>query len=103
MDPRMLPCVHTYCLKCLIGLCKDKNPRDKSACPLCRKEFTVPESGVGGLPKNFLVEQLKDIADGSSSHCEGCSSDAIEQKPATMFCVACSQRLCDACVEITVD
>ena len=36
-DPRSLPCVHTYCLKCLKTISKDKPPGDEVACPLCRK------------------------------------------------------------------
>jgi len=54
-DPRVLPCVHTYCLKCIEGWTKDKEPGDEVACPLCRKEFTLPSNGVSGLPKNFFV------------------------------------------------
>jgi len=53
-DPRVLPCGHTYCLKCIEALSKDKQPGDKLACPLCREEFTVPSNGVGNLPKTAV-------------------------------------------------
>ena len=36
-DPRVLPCVHTYCLKCIEKYSEDKQPGDELACPLCRK------------------------------------------------------------------
>jgi len=27
-------------------------------CPLCRKEFTIPDDGIPGLPKNIYIEKL---------------------------------------------
>jgi RING-type zinc-finger len=60
-DPRSLPCVHTYCLECIKGFSKDKLPGDCVACPVCRTEFSIPAKGVDSLPKNFFVEQLKDM------------------------------------------
>jgi len=57
-DPRGLPCYHTFCLKCLLNCGKDKQPGDRMACPLCRKEFTIPGDGLSGLQKNFYIEKL---------------------------------------------
>jgi len=28
------------------------------ACPMCRKEFTIPDDGLAGIQKNFLMEKL---------------------------------------------
>ena len=59
-DPRVLPCIHTYCLRCLqshgdsIGL----RPGQKMSCPLCRDEFLIPENGLKGLQKNFFMSNL---------------------------------------------
>jgi len=57
-DPPVLPCVHTYCLKCIQGWSKDKLPGEKVPCPLCRKEFAIPENGLEGMPRNFFVEKI---------------------------------------------
>jgi B-box zinc finger/zinc finger of C3HC4-type, RING len=95
-DPRTLPCIHTFCLRCIKGFCRDKLSGDCVACPICRTEFTVPGKGVDGLPKNFFIEQLKDISDTSSSHCEGC--DESGSKQAAKFCIECKQRFCEDCV-----
>ena len=77
-DPRVLPCVHTYCLKCIEAWSKDKQPGDKLACPMCRKEFIVPSNGVKDLPKNFIVAnflQMKELSsvESKKSPCEACS------------------------------
>jgi len=104
-DPRSLPCVHTYCLKCIEGWSKDKQPGDKVACPLCRKEFTLPSNGVSDLPKNFFVANFLEIkeltsVESKTSGCEACSVDeATEVKVATVYCVECQQKLCQACEE----
>jgi len=99
-DPRQLPCIHTFCLNCIRGFTRDNQPEDEVPCPLCRKEFTIPKSGVCGLPSNFFIEQLKDILDPSSTHCEVCTSGtaAVDMnKLATMLCVDCNERQCEAC------
>jgi B-box zinc finger/RING-type zinc-finger len=106
-DPRSLPCVHTYCLKCIKGFSRDKIPGDCVACPVCRTEFSIPAKGVDGLPKNFFIEQLKDIgqpATSSSSctsniRCEGCDEDdENRRKEAVKFCIECQQKLCEDCI-----
>jgi len=54
------------------------------------------------LPKNFFVQQLVDIASPTNNRCQGCSVDGSEQsysKLAVKFCVECSDRLCESCVE----
>ena len=48
-DPRVLPCIHTFCLKCLLNYGKDRQPGDHMPCPLCRKEFTIPDGWLSGI------------------------------------------------------
>jgi len=57
-DPRVLPCIHTFCLQCLLNYGKDKQPGESMACPLCREEFTITVNGLSGTPKNFTMEKL---------------------------------------------
>jgi len=106
-DPRVLPCIHTFCLKCLLNYGKDKQPGDSMACPMCRKEFTIPGDGLAGLQKNFFMEKLlqarKLSAGQEAQHipCDGCNSDDASAgetvKPASMYCVQCQQNYCEQC------
>ena len=60
-DSKVLPCIHTFCLKCLEQYWKDEQPGNRVPCPLCRMEFEIPAGGLSRLPKNFFVEKLLDV------------------------------------------
>jgi len=106
-DPRVLPCIHTFCLKCLLNYGKDKQPGDSVPCPMCRKEFTIPDDVLSGTQKNFFMEKLvhvrKLLADQEAQHipCDLCSSDEASAgetvKPASKYCVQCQQNYCEQC------
>src|SRR6218665_451155 len=110
-DPRMLTCIHTFCLKCLkqISESAQKDLGDKLPCPSCRKEFPIPVDGINGVPKNFFLENLLQykmtMQMGSNNIiCDLCSaSDESKtgQVPiATMRCLQCQDNYCDGCVKI---
>jgi len=70
-DPRVLPCIHTFCLKCLQIFGMDKQPRDIMPCPLCGKEFIIPDDGLAGMQKNFDKEKLlhvRQLLEGQEAH-----------------------------------
>jgi len=56
-DPRVLPCGHIFCLHCLQSYCKDEQPGDSKPCPLCRREFSLPDNGIPGLPKIIYTSE----------------------------------------------
>jgi len=99
-DPRVLPCQHTFCLDCLMNCAsaRDRQPRDRMPCPLCRQEFTIPDSGLAAIQKNFDSEKLVSAsrpsageeADhrGVSIPCDVCSSEATSSSAprATKHC-----------------
>ena len=105
-NPKSLPCLHAFCLKCLQGYFKDKFPRDQVPCPLCRKDFGIPSDGLGGLQHHFFVQQLVDVRKVFSEEfrevpCVVCleESDGSSEEivAATTFCVDCKQKLCERC------
>jgi len=104
-DPRILPCTHTYCLKCIEAWSKNKQPGDNLACPLCWKEFSLPRNGVSDLPKNFFVANYLrmielSVVENKAKFCEICTGgDESDEKKvvALVFCVECQMKLCKNC------
>src|SRR6218665_793720 len=110
-DPKMLPCIHTLCVECLnrTGEAEQKKSEDKMPCPLCRKEFMIPEVGMYGVQKNFFMENLLEFKTalqlGSSTIiCKICNmkneGKTVETPKATMRCMECQEYYCEDCTKI---
>ena len=89
-DPRMLPCAHSFCLKCLESSTTSKDP---SKCPKCQMDFEIPQGGSNELKKNEFIERLNNIRQ-NSTKCGSC-----KENEAVKFCVACSGNYCSTCLE----
>lgn len=100
-DPRLLPCLHTFCRQCI-----DKLPvtdgQGQVKCPICRAVCLLPESGAVSLPYDFLVSQSTlDSGDGDRkkplqcmmSHASSASSDCASSL--SYWCETCCEALCD--------
>jgi hypothetical protein len=102
-DPRVLPCIHTFCLKCLQKYGKDNKPGDEVSCPLCRARFIVPLKGFDGLPSNYVVNKLllrsKQLSGETTSQVHFCNVcfEANEEVKAVKFCIECNEHLCEEC------
>jgi len=105
-NPKSLPCIHGFCLKCLERYFKDNSPGDEVHCPLCRKLFKIPSDGLGSLQHHFFIQHLVDASNASSKSsdevgCEVCLEEneaSSEQIPAaTIYCIDCEQKLCERC------
>ena len=82
-------------------------PGDDVPCPVCRKEFKIPDDGVDDLQHHFFIQQLVDArkakyAEGLNAvPCEVCVQESDEGSnkipTATTYCVDCNQKLCDQC------
>ncbi|XP_072018693.1 uncharacterized protein [Amphiura filiformis] len=100
--PKALPCLHTYCFKCLSEWAKSTSTT--VTCPICRKVWTLPADGVTGLENNFLVTKLKDRKNVhkklASKDCKiPCSSCDGSGQPAVARCVECDDFLCENCLK----
>jgi hypothetical protein len=69
--PKLLPCMHTFCLTpCLTNLV---DPRARSLrCPECRRDHTIPPGGVQGFPANLTMIGFLDLQPTNSSQSDRC-------------------------------
>ena len=100
-DPLCLPCIHTFCAKCIKEIVqksqKEENETKEFNCPTCRCRVDIPKGGVERLPKHLFVNNLKDVITSTSkSHikCDYCVARKIETL-ATWRCIDCCISLCD--------
>ncbi|XP_077979973.1 tripartite motif-containing protein 2-like [Glandiceps talaboti] len=97
--PKILPCLHNFCEKCLVSIVKRKG---SLVCPTCSTPCRLTDLGVAGLTTNFFMnnlieifEQRKAMSGSGSIKCEVC-----KENTATQRCEDCPQFSCDKCVEI---
>ena len=102
-EPKVLPCLHYYCKKCILKLAL-RTQSDKSFhCPECHCEATLPEGGVDNLKTAFFANHLKSkvttlqIVHGKVEvNCEYCTVSSN----AEAFCRQCSCFICNECVQL---
>ena len=104
-SPKMLPCFHTFCLKCIEHYGEDKNEGDTMTCPLCRGEFKVPVGGLSKLRSNFFLERLISTFESVSGITQAVDWDVCLigkkcKEAASSFCTECQQSMCDQCSNI---
>ena len=99
-DPLMLPCLHSFCKKCLIKAKEEQSSADTSLkCPTCDTSVNLPDGKIEGLTQNlWLAQQVREasvknkMSKKESTLCEQCSDDT-----AVTFCCECWLFLCDFC------
>ena len=108
VDPRVLPCIHTFCFKCLDLLWKNRQPGDNVPCPLCRTGIALPIEGVSGLLRNHFVDKLveaqkiSESSDKAIVNCDIClKHSGLEGAVSVseMFCVECQPHMCKQCLK----
>ena len=102
-EPKVLPCLHYYCKKCVLRLTLRTATGKPFSCPECRCEATLPEGGVDELKTAFFVNRLKTtVSTMERAHgkvevkCELCSDSGDK---AEAFCRQCAMFICKNCIE----
>ncbi|XP_019620499.1 PREDICTED: tripartite motif-containing protein 2-like [Branchiostoma belcheri] len=95
-DPKILPCLHSFCKECLQLWATKQQPLE---CPTCRKPVSLPDQGVDGLKSNFYVSNLLDFAAVKKGAGPGVPCQVCEGKEggARSWCVQCAVLLCESC------
>ena len=97
LDPKILPCCHYYCKKCVRGMADRENP---FTCPKCRRPAELPANrDPAVLPTAYFVNRIKDVhgkmekARGRvAARCEMCAGAMAES-----FCRQCTEFICSDC------
>ena len=100
-DPKVLPCLHSYCHDCIVNLAK--NARSSTLnCPNCRLAIKVDENTISNLPSNFFINNLlatmaltDDKPAAKKISCDNCDSEDDAQSR----CNECGIFLCQFCTE----
>ena len=99
-DPKILPCLHTFCLHCLNGILRTSGRYDIFTCPECRKEVQVPSSGnLQDLPTNFRMNSLLDVLAIKECHTAGVKcANCDKSSRHSSYCFQCCAFWCDECI-----
>ncbi|CAL8363945.1 unnamed protein product [Merluccius merluccius] len=114
-NPKVLPCLHTFCEKCLQNYIPPQSLT--LSCPVCRQTSILPEKGVSALQNNFFITNLMDVLQRdpectsrpeASSALESVSAAAAAQplscpnhegKVMEFYCESCETAMCLECTE----
>ena len=103
-DPLMLPCLHSFCKKCLIKVKEEQGREESLKCPTCDDTVPLPSHGkIESLTQNLwlahkvMEASMKEKISGKESiPCEQCTS---RDDAAVVFCCSCCSFLCNFCKE----
>lgn len=110
--PKVLPCLHTFCEKCLQSYIPPQSLT--LSCPVCRQTSILPERGVSALQNNFFITNLMEVLQRSPESGKQEQSDlpCDGHKPVTSlccpnhqgktmeyYCGPCETAMCVECTE----
>uniref|UniRef100_A0A1X7UA59 B box-type domain-containing protein n=1 Tax=Amphimedon queenslandica TaxID=400682 RepID=A0A1X7UA59_AMPQE len=101
INPKTLPCLHSFCQHCLEGLPLDKkNETYYLFCPTCRHCTVLPEEGAGAFPVAFNINNLKDMHSlmKKTPNSQGATPICTDHgRPLEFFCGTCDEVICSHC------
>lgn len=121
-NPKLLPCLHTFCGNCLAdyvfnltkdgfqpGSVSDDKQRVKFKCPVCRADTDLELSEDNGeiasvFTDNHLISNLMEKIEmhNTEKNCESCSSRVVpgeKAEKAEVWCQNCKISFCDSCIQ----
>ncbi|CAH1795370.1 unnamed protein product [Owenia fusiformis] len=104
-DPKVLPCLHTFCLGCIDTWATQNQTGKKLPCPICKEQMVVPDGGLKAMKPNFLLNTIQDVLSSTSyqnhqvDNCDICFQDERTLK-AEFKCLECTEKLCTNCFKV---
>ena len=103
VEPKVLPCCHYYCKKCVYNFASRTGLDQPFSCPECRADTKLPQSSVDCLPTAFFIRRIKDLHSKlkqvqnakAVGECKMCTSGSC----VTAYCQQCMQYICEKCTE----
>ncbi|XP_068759314.1 E3 ubiquitin-protein ligase TRIM71-like [Montipora capricornis] len=99
-DPRYLPCLHSFCLNCLINWHRASGGEVNLRCPKCQGRSRVPASGdLKDLPTSFFLSGFIDaLAIKESNNTQVTCRNCDKKSSKTSYCFECCKFYCDECL-----
>ncbi|XP_077865508.1 tripartite motif-containing protein 2-like, partial [Saccoglossus kowalevskii] len=105
-QPKVLPCLHTFCEQCLITLANKTDLDFK--CPTCSTPCDLGEKEIAGLKGNFFISSLlhemkkrsKSLSKTASTRSHGLCSIHYGNE-LRYFCKTCQVPTCTECTIVT--
>ncbi|XP_065647014.1 E3 ubiquitin-protein ligase TRIM71 [Hydra vulgaris] len=92
-NPKVLPCLHSFCYSCLEELIRGHE--QTLICPTCTVEIQVDPTGLDAFPANsFAINMLNILAIENPTNCSNCE----DRELANSRCLDCVENLCTRCV-----
>lgn len=99
-DPRLLPCLHSFCKDCILKTIDSANKLIN--CPTCSESSPLSVNGVEAIPPNLHLEKEakiskyeKLIKSKTPPPCDECVRDPVLET--VSFCCTCTSFLCKEC------
>ncbi|KAL3890086.1 hypothetical protein ACJMK2_002382, partial [Sinanodonta woodiana] len=86
-NPKLIPCHHSFCYKCLEDYVKVNLTNGRFNCPMCRKSVELPLGGVASFQENFYIDSSETFP------CDICGPKSV----ACSRCLECEENLCQTC------
>ena len=97
-DPRILSCLHSYCLQCITKLHVEGTT--SITCPTCNQSTTIPDEDVSSLPRNIrLCEKPRPVMFLRKVTSTSLPCDSCDEKSPIAYCTECDDLLCNKCWE----
>ncbi|XP_071079744.1 E3 ubiquitin-protein ligase TRIM56-like [Haliotis cracherodii] len=96
-DPRILPCLHSFCFKCICTHQESHQSEHRPPlCPECREPISVE---ADSFKKNFFINGLAELVRSKRAKSMQCTPCGLKGRssPAEMKCLNCGDGLCTDC------